>query len=109
QVHGITRGAAMKKRLADDASWLTRLTQDFDVRRYAFDSSLKSLTGFSELTLDGESSAMQTSLTALAQRFRGQPIAGILLLTDGNATDVADGNIDWKNMPPVYPVALGAE
>lgn len=107
--HGPSRGAAMKARLADDAGWLTRLAQDFDVRRYAFDASLKPLTGFAELTLDGESSAMQTSITALAQRFRGQPIAGILLLTDGNATDTADENVDWQSLPPVYPVALGAE
>ncbi len=109
RAHGLSRGAAMKQRLADDAPWLTRLAQDFDLRRYAFDSSLKPLTGFSELTLDGEASAMQTSLTALDQRFRGQPIGGILLLTDGNATDITDENIDWKNLPPIYPVALGSD
>src|SRR6266481_9485923 len=52
---------------------------------------------------------MRTSLAALAERFRGQPIAGILLITDGNATDLSDGEAEWKNLPPVYPVALGAE
>src|SRR5262245_33590857 len=109
RAHGQSRGAAMKQRLADDASWLTRLAQDFDLRRYAFDSSLRSLSGFSELTFDGEASTLQTSLTALGQRFRGQPTAGILLLTDGNATDLTDENVDWKSLPPVYPVALGAD
>jgi uncharacterized membrane protein len=109
RAHGPARGAAMKQRLADDAPWLTRLAQDFDMRRYAFDNGLKPLTSFSELTLDGESSAMQTSLMALAQRFGGQPMGGILLLTDGNATDIIDENVDWKSLPPVYPVALGAD
>jgi len=109
QSRGLSRGEAMKQRLADDTSWLTRLAQDFDVRRYAFDSSLTSLTGLSELTLDGDASAMQTSLAALAQRFKGQPIAGILLLTDGNATDISDDAIDWNDLPPVYPVALGGD
>src|SRR3954466_8357555 len=71
RAHGLSRGAAMKQRLADDAPWLTRLAQDFDLRRYAFDTVLRPLTGFSELTLDGESSALETSLTALAQRFQG--------------------------------------
>src|SRR4029453_13666853 len=52
--------------------------------------------------------AMQTSLDALAQRFRGQPIAGVLLLTDGNATDLG-GEMRWKALPPIYPVALGTE
>ena len=60
------------------------------------------------MTLDGEASALQTSLAALAQRFRGQPTAGILLLTDGNATDLA-AELDGKNLPPIYPVALGAD
>ena len=50
---------------------------------------------FAELTLDGQASALQGSLTALAERFRGQPIAGILLFTDGNATDLA-GSLDWS-------------
>src|SRR5262245_4896818 len=36
-----TRGAAMKERLGDKEPWLTRLAQDFDVRRYAFDASLR--------------------------------------------------------------------
>jgi uncharacterized membrane protein len=104
-----TRGGLMKDRLADKSPWLTRLAQDFDVRRYAFDASLKPLKDFSELTLDGEASAMQTSLASLEQRFRGQPIAGILLLSDGNATDLSANDIDWKGLPPVYPVVLGAD
>jgi uncharacterized membrane protein len=104
-----SRGAAMKDRLADTSPWLTRLSQDFDVRRYGFDAALRPIKDFSELTLDGEASAMQTSLAALAQRFHDQPIAGVLLLTDGNATDLADSQFDWKGLPPVYPVALGTE
>src|SRR4029079_17073194 len=82
--HRESRGAAMKERLAENAPWLTRLAQDFDVRRYEFDAALKPLKDFSELTLDGEASALETSLAALAQRFSGQSIAGVLLLTDGN-------------------------
>ena len=33
-----TRGEEMAARLAEQTPWLTRLNQDFDVRRYAFDS-----------------------------------------------------------------------
>jgi uncharacterized membrane protein len=104
-----TRGALMQARLVQTTPWLTRLAQDFDVRRYAFDTTLRPLKDFSELTLDGQASAMQGSLTALAQRFHQHPIAGILLLTDGNATDLEGEVVDWKHLPPVYPVALGAE
>ncbi len=106
--HDKSRGAAMKDALSNQSSWLTRLAQDFDVRRYAFDSAPCPLKDFSEVTLDGESSALRGTLAALGDRYRGQPIAGILLLTDGNATDLADGESDWKQLPPVYPVAVGS-
>lgn len=104
-----SRGQSMKRRLADESSWLTRLAQDFDVRRYVFDTNLRPVKSFSELTIDGEASAMNTSLAALVDRFRGQPVAGILLLTDGNATDFSDVPLDTKKLPPVYSVAIGTD
>ena len=104
-----TRGEVLRQRLAEKSPWLARLGQDFDLRRYAFDTALHPVKTFDELTLDGEASAMTTSLAALANRFRGQPVAGILLLTDGNATDLVEGDEHWKDLPPVYPVAIGDE
>jgi len=104
-----TRGAVMRDRLEEQAPWLTRLGQDFEVRRYVFDTSPRPVKTFAELTIDGEGSAIGTSLTALGERFRGQPVAGILLLTDGNATDLDESPRDWKHLPPVYPVAIGDE
>lgn len=98
-----SRGQLFQARLAEKSPWLTRVAQDFDLRRYAFDTTLRPVKDFAELSLDGQASAMQGSLTALAERFRGQPIAGILLFTDGNATDLA-ANLDWSRLPPVYPV-----
>ncbi|MBS0262952.1 MAG: hypothetical protein JSS02_13490 [Planctomycetes bacterium] len=102
-----SRGREMQSLLADQASWLTRLGQDFDLRRYRFDSSLQPVTSFTELNLDGESSALHEALTRAVERFRGQPVAGVLVLTDGNATDVGDTQPDWKGWPPVYPVPIG--
>ena len=102
-----SRGQLFQARLAEKSPWLTRVAQDFDLRRYAFDTTLRPIKAFEELTLDGQASAMQGSLTALAERFRGQPIAGILLFTDGNATDLA-GALDWSRLPPVYPVLPAA-
>src|SRR5262245_33963908 len=104
-----TRGEALRERLREKSEWLARLGQDFDVRRYAFDTNLRPVKTFGELTFDGEASAMNGSLAALVNRFRGQPVAGILLLTDGNATDLPEESRDWKDLPPVYPVAIGDE
>jgi uncharacterized membrane protein len=102
------RGEAMRRRLTDQTPWLARLGQDFDVRRYVFDTGLRPVKSFAELTLDGEASAMHAALGQLAERFRGQPVAGILLLTDGNATDAA-GALDASRLAPIYPVAIGTE
>src|SRR6185503_15017336 len=47
------------------------------------------------------------SLRTISERYRGQPLAGILLLTDGNATDIAAATFDNSGLPPVYPVLIG--
>jgi uncharacterized membrane protein len=97
-----TRGDWLRERLRKDAPWATRLGQDFDVRRYAFDTHLRAVAGFDDLAFDGTGSSLNASLSALGRRFRGLPLAGVLLFTDGNQTDA--GDVDWSRLPPVYPV-----
>ena len=72
------------------------------MRGYVFDTHLRAVDGFDALTFDGTGTSLTTSLSALSKRFRGLPLAGVLLFTDGNRTDV--GDIDWSGMPPIYPV-----
>src|SRR5262249_14776976 len=97
-----TRGEWVRERIVRESPWKTRLGQDYDVRSYVFDSHLRAVEGFDSLAFDGTSSTLATSLTALARRFRGLPLAGILLFSDGNRTDTSD--VDWSQLPPVYPV-----
>lgn len=104
-----SRGQLMRQRLAADIPWLTRMGQDFDVRRYVFDTHLRPIKAFDELTLEGEASSLNNALGALSDRFKGQPVAGILLLTDGNATDMEGTAFQAKGMPPVYPVVIGSD
>jgi uncharacterized membrane protein len=100
---GVSRGDWLRDRLGGQpSSWKTRLEQDFDVRRYAFDSHLRAVDGFNTLTFDGVGSSLNTSLQSLAKRFRGLPIAGVLVFTDGTRTDA--GDIDASQLPPIYPV-----
>jgi uncharacterized membrane protein len=98
-----TRGEWVRDLLAHESAWKTRLGQDFDVRNYIFDSHLRAVDGFDALTFDGVGTSLAASLSALAGRFRGLPLAGVLLLTDGNKTD--PGDVDWAALPPIYPVA----
>ena len=67
-----SRGEIAKTRLAASASWLSRLGQDFDVRKYAFDSTLRPMSEGEELKFDGPSSSLADTLRSVGQRFRGQ-------------------------------------
>jgi uncharacterized membrane protein len=93
--------------LAGSAAWLAILSNDFQVRPYLFDSRLHRTTDFSDLTFDGKATALGAALRTLAGRFQGMPLAGILLLTDGCATDWGADVPEIPGLPPVYPVVIG--
>ena len=117
-----SRGEELRGLLAETNSWRTRLSQDFDVRSFAFDRRLTPLADSSHLSFEGDASALAGSLATLAERFGGRPIAGVLLFSDGNATDSVafrsakertfaerKATMGERELPPVYPVVLGAE
>jgi uncharacterized membrane protein len=87
----------------EDQPWLVRLKQDFDLRSYSFDSRLEPRTSFSDLTFEGRASSLNAALKSLSTRFAGRSIAGVILLTDGIATD-APLSAALTNLPPIYPV-----
>jgi uncharacterized membrane protein len=91
------------------ADWLTKLRENFEVRGYVFDSRLQPSTDFAELSFDGRASAIGSALTTLKERLGNRPAAGVVLLTDGNATDIAGELPDLKGLPPIYPVVIGRE
>ncbi len=107
---GRTRGQSLRDELmATESPWQVRLAQDFDVRRYQFDARLSHVEAFDSLEFAGTTSAIDGVLASLAQRFRGQPLAGVLLFTDGNSTDSVTANARaaagaHDSLPPVYPV-----
>jgi uncharacterized membrane protein len=109
----LSRGQWLKDNyLSDAADWQVRLAQDFDIRRYLIDGRLSRVPSFEGIEFDGGTSMLGGGLQTFGERFRGRPLAGILLLTDGNATD-ADDLADpprWlSGLPPVYPVVVGTD
>lgn len=104
-----SRGEMMLAWLSADAAWQVRLAQDFDVRRYVFDGRLESAGDFADLALDGNESALGTCLEAIARRYRDRPLAGVLVISDGNATDLDGRVLDASSLPPIYPVVAGGE
>lgn len=105
-----SRGDVLKSSFTPDKSgWLGELTENFQLREYMFDSQLHRTTDFSELLFDGKASAIGGILHTIAQRYRGRPLAGVLLMTDGNATDLGEQFYDLSGVPPVYPVVVGTD
>ncbi|PQO28852.1 glutamine amidotransferase [Blastopirellula marina] len=104
-----TRAEKLKQQLDRSQPWQVRLGQEFDVRRYEFDQQLVPVGDFQEYAAEGNASALVSALSSVAERYAERPIAGILLLTDGNATDFAETEIDWSSYPPIFPVMLGKE
>lgn len=104
----LTRGEAVARLVAPEQTWRQRLAQDFDVRSYRFDRQLQSADAIESLDYTGWGSSIGGSLEQLAQRLAGRPVAGVLLISDGNATEtdwLADNTRRWKQLGfPVYPV-----
>jgi len=88
------------------ARWQGTLEENFEVRRYFFDARLQTTKDFGELVFDGRASAIGATLRTLAERYRNRPLAGVLLLTDGNATDLQTAP-ELAGLPPIYPVVMG--
>lgn len=93
----------------ENQEWQPKLDENFQVRRYLFDARLQSTRDFAEIAFDGRVSSMISALRNLADRYKGQPLAGVLLFSDGNATDFGEGLPDLTGLPPVYPVVMGTD
>jgi uncharacterized membrane protein len=89
------------------AEWLARLGDTFEVRRFTFDARLQATNDFAELVYDGNASGIGGALRTVSERFQGRPLAGVILLTDGNATDLRTPLPDFVGLPPVHPVVIG--
>ncbi len=105
-----TRGQILQEALQQGQTrWLGKLNEDFQVRSYLFDTRLRRTTDFADLTFEGKGTAIAGTLRAIAERYRGRPLAGVMLLTDGSVTDTADLSADGSGMPPIYPVIVGQD
>ncbi len=99
--------------------WLETLGDTFRLQTYTFDSRLRRSADFSELDFSGDASALLTAVRSLRARFDQRPLAGMLVFTDGNATDAdlldevlaeLKANAAGSDRPaPVFPVVTGAD
>lgn len=114
--HLVTTGAAKETRAdafltalkegekSEPIGWLTQLSQDFELRRYTLGDRLQQIDHFDPVKFNGTASGLQTAMRQLKLRYEGQPLAGIILLSDGIATDATGSLDELAGMPPIYPV-----
>lgn len=89
--------------------WLQRLDDQFELRRYRLNDFLQQTSLYINDSFDGASSRLSSGLHQLMERYRGQPLAGVLLLSDGNATDASIPMADLPVNVPVNPVVLAED
>lgn len=105
----LTRGEKVREMLGEqNGGWQMKMENDFQVRRYLFDSALQASTDWGDLNFSGRGTALAASLRELANRFRNQPLAGVLVLTDGTATDGLEA-FGGEQLPAIYPVIVARD
>lgn len=96
-----------------DRTWRRHLEQDFDVRTFQFDEDVHLLDDLAHLNWRGSSSRLAAALRELSGRFTQVPVAGVILLTDGNATDIASlddlAAVARSLKFPIYSVPIGTD
>lgn len=93
--------------LDESSEWQRRLSDNFRVRRYWFDATLEPTDSFQGVLFQGHHSSLYGSLRSLKDRYQNKPLAGVLLLTDGQSTDLVPDDLASEIGFPVYPIRLG--
>lgn len=90
-----------------NSAWLGELSEQYQLRNYRFDRSLQRLSNFASLSFDGESSNLLNALSDSRDRLAKLPLAGIVVFTDGNATDLERlADLSLEALPPIFPVLV---
>ena len=87
-------------------TWFRKIQESFQIRTYTAGARLRSIANYEELEFNSSRSNLHATLNDLKQRFRDRPLAAVVLFTDGNATDSAEG-LDLEGFPPIYFVPAG--
>jgi uncharacterized membrane protein len=103
---GRTRLAEATRRLTADL--LPALSRQFKPDVYSFGESLAPAS-VDTLSADARRSDLSGALDAVKERYRGRPIAGIVVLTDGAETgETRSPEAAPGSSVPVYPIGVGS-
>jgi len=110
QARSEEEASKIKQLLSEDSEWQRKLSDEFRVRRYVFDSAIEPVDTFDGTAYEGKESSITGVLESLRERYRGRPLAGVLMVTDGRTTDRSDKtNRKLSELGfPVYPLSVGS-
>lgn len=95
----------IEQEFAADSATYASLAQLFETRIYGFDKRLSSASEIADLRRGGTGSRLVENLGELTRRLDGRPVAGALLMTDGNVPGLGS---DLDELPkftfPIFPV-----
>lgn len=81
---GVTRWEQARRLAVDDAGSLSsRLEEHFKLRYYAFGETSRRVDSVASVSADGNGTDLTGALEQVLTDFRGLPLAGVILLTDG--------------------------
>ena len=107
----ISRIDQVNKLLFDESSqFIQKLKSQYNVHLYSFDSVLRDeIINIEKLAPEGSLTNISSAINETGQRWRGQPNAGIILITDGahNASTLSVGDIAALKTP-VYTIGVGS-
>ena len=106
QAGDATRGSVMHA-AADRPEWRRKLGEQYQTRDFTFAARTRRVGNFDGLAFDGTQSAMVDAIDRVARQFEGQPLAAMIVFTDGAATDFE--RTLPSNVPPVYPVLIAPD
>jgi len=98
-----TRGDWARRMLDPNQEWHTELARNFKVRKFLFGDGLHRVESLQSLEFQAPASRLGNALSGIQSRFRGQPLAAILLVSDGNSTDGAPAHLEQLGIP-VFPI-----
>lgn len=104
QDNGASRADQLKTIVnAKPQEWEQDLSKEFLLDYFTFDSQLRLMNADKTLNFEGAGSAMGSALSAIKERYKNQPLAGVLMITDGSPTDSLENITD---LPPVFPLVI---
>jgi uncharacterized membrane protein len=87
---------------------LPALGPHFQVEVLAFGETVAA-TSAPELSATGRRSDLAQALAGIRERYRGRPVAGVVLLSDGGDTSGSgEREVRRDRTPPIYPVGIGS-